>query len=477
MQIKKHIRRLMVGLVAGAQLVAPTIVFGQSDVNEVVVPELSEVFNVEVGQAPKNVIVLIPDGMGTSNTGALRQYLSDGTEITPLDRTLVGQMITSPKNPEDLRNVTDSAAAGTAMATGQKTYSGAIGVDSDGNRLTNLSEIAKSMGKSVGSVATADMTHATPAAFLAHNENRNNNNAIADSYFDDRVDGQLKIDVMLGGGTDFFIREDRNLIEEFQGEGYEYVETKADMMTADGDKLIGLFAPKGMPKYWDMGEETPSLKEMTEKAIEVLNRNEQGFFLMVEGSQIDWANHANDPAGLISEMEDFNNAYEVALNFAIEDGQTLIISAADHDCGGFGMAGYDGNYQWDPVPLRQMTNTPEFIAAAVAEEESVDVLADYIEWQFTSSELQAIEDAIVSGDAYEVAYVTIINALNNRTNSGWTSGDHTGGEVSLYAYGPGWEHFVGMNDNTDVANNVKKLWNYVDDASTEEEATEEDSAA
>lgn len=475
MQFKRNMKKVVAGFVAAAQLIAPAVAFGQSDIDEVVVPDVSEVFNVEVGQTPKNVIVLIPDGLGTSNTGALRQYLSDGAEITALDRTLVGQMITTPKNPEDLRNVTDSAAAGTAMATGQKTYSGAIGVDNDGNRLTNLSEVAKSMGKSVGSIATADMTHATPAAFLAHNENRNNNNEIADSYIDDRVNGEIKIDVMLGGGTDFFIREDRNLIEEFQAEGYEYVETKQDMLSAEGDKLIGLFAPKGMPKYWDMGEETPSLKEMTEKAIEVLNRNEEGFFLMVEGSQIDWANHANDPAGLMSDMEDFNNAYEVALNFAIEDGQTLIISAADHDCGGFGMAGYDGNYHWDPVPLRQMTNTPEYIAAAVAEAGTTDVLADYIAWEFTSSELQAIEDAIVSGDAYNVAYVTIIAALNDRTNSGWTTGDHTGGEVSLYAYGPGWEHFVGMNDNTDVANHVKKLWNYSEEASAEN--VEEDTAA
>lgn len=475
MQFSRKMKKLLVGLLATTQFGGPTVGLAQSNVGEVVVPELSEVFNVEVGQTPKNVIVLIPDGMGTSNTGALRQYLSDGTEITALDRTLVGQMITTPENPDDLRNVTDSAAAGTAMATGEKTYSGAIGVDNDGSRLTNLSEIAKSMGKSVGSVATADMTHATPAAFLAHNESRNNNNEIADSYIDDRVDGEIKIDVMLGGGTDFFIREDRNLIEEFQDEGYDYVETKEDMLNAEGDKLIGLFAPKGMPKYWDMDEETPSLSEMTWKAIDVLSRNEDGFFLMVEGSQIDWANHDNDPVGLISEMEDFNNAYEIALNFAIEDGETLIISAADHDCGGFGMAGYGGDDRWNPEPLRQMSKTPEYIATAVEEAGTTDVLSEYIEWELTSSELQAIEDAIVTGDAYEVTYTTIIEGVNTRTNSGWTSGDHTGGDVSMYAYGPGWEKFVGINDNTDVANNVKQLWDF--DETAFEETTEEESSA
>ena len=455
MSIKKNFGKLVAGFMVGSVLAAPiTTSASQAEID---VPELAETFNIEMGLTPKNVIVMIPDGMGTSNIGALRAYLTGGYEIIEMDKHLVGSMISLPNNGEDGNNITDSAAAGTAMATGSKTYNGSIGMSVDGEELVNLSQVAKEMGKSVGSVVTCDVGHATPAAFLAHVENRNDKNAIVDQYLDDGL-----VDVVLGGGTSFFDREDRNLTQDFIDAGFEYVETKTDLENApvENGKLLGLFAETGMPKYWDMDEDTPSLADMTTKALDVLSQNEKGFFMLVEGSQVDWANHANDIAGQVSDAEDFNNAFTVAVDFARENGEILVLAAADHDTGGFAMAGMNSNGVWDPSALQGMSGTPEAIAAAVRESGSLDTLKDYIDWKFTSSELQAMEDSLVTGNSDEAVYSTIIDAVNLRTNSGWTTGDHSAGEVSLYAYGPGWEKYVGINDNTDIANHIKDFWGY-----------------
>ena len=258
----------------------------------------------------KNVIFLIGDGMGVSYTSAYR-YLQDGAgkfaDRTAFDQYLVGQQMTYPEDSEE--NVTDSAAAATAMSAGIKTYNNAIAVDNDKQKVKTVLEAAKEQGKSTGLVATSEITHATPASFGSHDETRKNMNGIAEDYFDELINGEHKVDVLLGGGKDLFDREDRNLVEEFQKDGFSYVTNKEDMMKDKSGQVLGLFSDRGMPKMIDRSEDIPSLEEMTNSAIERLNKDKDGFFLMVEGSQIDWAGHDNDIVGAMSEMEDFEKAF------------------------------------------------------------------------------------------------------------------------------------------------------------------------
>ncbi|MBS8264459.1 alkaline phosphatase [Mesobacillus boroniphilus] len=409
----------------------------------------------------KNVIFLIGDGMGVSYTSAYR-YLKDNPETTEAEKTefdkyLVGNQMTYPEDPE--QNVTDSASAATAMSAGIKTYNNAIAVDNDGSEVKTVLEAAKENGKATGLVATSEITHATPASFGAHDESRKNMNAIADDYYDELVNGEHKIDVMLGGGVSNFVRNDRNLTEEFQKDGYSYVTNKQDLLNNKNEKVLGLFAPRGMDKMIDRNEETPSLEEMTKSAIERLNKDKDGFFLMVEGSQVDWAGHDNDIVAAMSEMEDFEKAYKAAIEFAKKDKHTLVVATADHSTGGYSI-GADGVYNWFGAPIKAAKRTPDFMAAQIANgADAEETLKKYIDFksvdqpELTAEEIQSVKDAVSKNDAREIDNA-IEKIFDKRSHTGWTTGGHTGEDVPVYAFGPGKERFYGQIDNTDNAKNI-----------------------
>ncbi|UHA58795.1 alkaline phosphatase [Metabacillus litoralis] len=400
----------------------------------------------------KNVIFLIGDGMGVSYTSAYR-YLKDSTDSkfvdrTELDKYLVGQQMTYPEDPE--QNVTDSASAATAMSAGIKTYNNAIAVDNDGSEVKTVLEAAKEQGKATGLVATSEITHATPASFGSHDESRKNMNAIADDYFDELVNGEHKVDVLLGGGTDLFDRQDRNLVEEFQEAGFSYVTNKEELLNDKSGQVLGLFADRGMPKMLDRTDDIPSLEDMTTSAIDRLSQDKDGFFLMVEGSQIDWAGHDNDIVGAMSEMEDFEKAFAAAIEFAKKDKHTLVVATADHSTGGYSI-GANGIYNWFGEPIKAAKRTPDFMAEAIVNGADVEeTLTNYIDLELTSKEVQSVKDAAATGKA-----VNIDNAIekifNTRSNTGWTTGGHTGEDVPVYAFGPSSDRFVGQIENTDHA--------------------------
>ncbi|WP_342387795.1 alkaline phosphatase [Salinicoccus bachuensis] len=410
---------------------------------------------------PKNVIYLIGDGMGVTYNTAYRYYKNGGFSEdmvdTEFDHHLVGQQKTHPHDEEE--NITDSAASATAMATGSKTYNNAIAVDHELNELETALEVAKASGKSTGLVATSEITHATPASFGAHDESRHNHADIADDYFDERINDQMKVDVLLGGGIEYFEREDRNLIEEFQNEGYDFVDSAQEMQQSQNSQLLGLFSEGGLPKKWDRTEEIPSLESMTQTALDTLGQNDEGFFLMVEGSQIDWAGHANDIAGAMSEMEDFEAAFAAAIDFAEEDGETLVVTTADHNTGGFSL-GLDGEYNWNAEPLHEMHRTPEFITEEILETEDIHGTLDaYIDWAFTSEEIGALEEALLlpTADRYGEIEGIIKEAVDKRTFTGWTTSGHTGEDVNVYAYGPGKDNFQGLTDNIEHGDLIKSF--------------------
>ncbi|MEO2202834.1 alkaline phosphatase [Paenibacillus pabuli] len=400
----------------------------------------------------KNIIFLIGDGMGTAYTSAYRYMKDDPStkvmEKTVFDHYLVGAQMTYPD--DDTQNVTDSASAATAMSAGVKTYNAAIAVDNDHTEVKTVLEQAKENGKSTGLVATSEITHATPAAFGAHDISRKNMDAIADDYYDELINGKHKVDVLLGGGKTNFVREDRDLTNEFEKVGFSYVTDRSALLKDTNKQILGLFADGGMDKLIDRTSETPSLAEMTNTAIDRLSSNENGFFLMVEGSQIDWAGHDNDIVGAMSEMEDFAAAFEAAIDFAKEDGETLVVATADHSTGGLTL-GKDGEYNFFVDPIKAAVRTPDYMAAQIAKGASVEeTLKSYLKLELTSEEIQSVKTAAKDADV-----TTIDNAIeaiiDNRSFTGWTTGGHTGDDVPVYAYGPASHRFSGLIDNTNNA--------------------------
>ncbi|MFZ3590758.1 alkaline phosphatase [Bacillus sp. DJP31] len=412
----------------------------------------------------KNVIFLIGDGMGVSYTSAYRYLKNTSTNEyvngTYMDQYLVGQQMTYPEDPA--QNVTDSASAATAMSAGIKTYNNAIAVDNDGSVVKTVLEAAKERGKATGLVATSEITHATPAAFGSHDESRKNMNAIADDYYQDLIAGKHKIDVLLGGGTALFKRADRDLTEEFKNDGFSYVTNKKELMADKNQQVLGLFAPGGMPKMIDRTEDIPSLEEMTNSAINRLNKDKDGFFLMIEGSQIDWAGHDNDIVGAMSEMEDFDKAFKAAIEFAKKDKHTLVVATADHSTGGFSI-GSDGIYNWFGKPITAAKRTPDFMTAEIMKGADVEeTLKKYIDQNIlalTPEEINAVKTSATTKKPIEIDNA-IENIFNKRSHTGWTTGGHTGEDVPVYAFGPAKERFMGQIDNTDMAINIFNLLGY-----------------
>lgn len=412
---------------------------------------------------PKNIIFMIGDGMGPSFVAAHR-YMRDSSSTKNLDRLsfddyLLGAQTTIAD--DEHQNITDSASAATAMSAGIKTYNSAIAVDVNKNEVKTVLEQAKVKGKSTGLVATSEVTHATPAAYGAHDESRKNMPAIADDYFDEMINNKHKVDVILGGGKDYFKRSDRNLIQEFKNDGYKYVANKKGLLKAASDaktkQLLGLFSPGGMPKMIDRDANMPSLKQMTSTALNKLSKNKNGFFLMVEGSQIDWAGHANDITGAMSEMRDFDLAFQEAIKFAKTDCNTLVIATADHSTGGLSM-GQGGEYNFLVDPIKKMKRTPEYLRAQLLKEgANIDaIIKENIGFELKPEEVQAIKAAVASKDAVKIEDA-IEKPVDVRSFTGWTTGGHTGEDVYIYGYGPGSEQWRGSMDNTDNAKRIFKF--------------------
>jgi len=321
----------------------------------------------------KNVILMIGDGMGPQQVGLLETYANSAPhsiykgETTALYKLaqegVIGSSLT---HPEDAI-VVDSACSATMLATGIYTASEVIGIDSKGNHVETVLEKAKSIGKATGVVSDTRLTHATPAAFAAHQPHRSLENDIASDML------KTGVDVMLSGGLRHWIpkstndkgsvykelealtqgdvklkskrKDDRNLLTEAQGEGYSLAFNKDTLEAAQGDKLLGLFAYSGMndgiaySNTKNAPDRTqPTLKEMTEKALSLLSKDKDGFFLMVEGGQIDWAGHSNDAGTMLHEMIKFDEAVSSVYEWAKNRDDTLIIVTADHETGSFGFS-------------------------------------------------------------------------------------------------------------------------------------------
>lgn len=280
---------------------------------------------------PKNIILLIGDGMGLSQVSASLFYTDYTSNFERFP--IIGLIKTSSSS--DL--ITDSAAGATAFASGVKTYNGAVGVSSDSLAIETIVEQISVKGISTGLISTSSITHATPACFYAHVKSRNMQDEIASFLVNSEVD------FFAGGGVKFFNKRNdgQDLFVQLKDKGFEVTTDKLPNKVSDKKQAI-LLSNKGMPSMLeDRGNFLP---KVTELALESLSKNENGFFLMVEGSQIDWGGHDNDSEYLISELLDFDKTIEVALDFAKQNGETLVIVTADHETGGFTLVADNGNY-------------------------------------------------------------------------------------------------------------------------------------
>ncbi len=277
----------------------------------------------------KNIILLIGDGMGTAQIYA---GLTANKGHLNLERC---RHIGFSKTNSSDKFITDSAAGATAFSIGQKTYNGAIGVDSTGKSQETILETAEKNGLATGMVATCSITHATPASFIAHQPSRALDEDIAADFL------KTDIDVFIGGGLKYFAQrtDGRNLVTELKAKNYQIADSTGNLSKYTTGKLAAFMANIHQPKL-SQGRGN-MLVEGTKTALQILSKNEKGFFLMVEGSQIDWGGHANESDYIVQEMIDFDNAIGTALDFAQKDGETLIIVTADHETGGYALTGGD----------------------------------------------------------------------------------------------------------------------------------------
>ena len=281
-------------------------------------------------KGPKNVIVMIGDGMGPAQVYALLLTSQEKTAFERLPYS--GFSITKSASNE----ITDSAAGGSAIANGHKSNNGNVGMNADSIPVPSMLEMFAEQGKKTGVVVTCSVTHATPADFIAHNITRKDNEGIALE-----ISEKEGLDVLFGGGRKYFTerKDGVDLISKMWEKGWNIYDS-LPQIEDNSAKTMVLTCRKHMDSAPKRGDFLP---KATAKAIEMLD-NEHGFFLMVEGSQIDFAGHANDSTTLVEEMRDFDATLNVVLDYAEKDGNTLVVVTADHETGGLSIIDPNGRY-------------------------------------------------------------------------------------------------------------------------------------
>ena len=420
----------------------------------------------------KNIIVMIPDGTSIGGIGLARWYKAydaktdtvDTNVSLALDELASGLVRTYWTNGKSYGAITDSAPAATAFACGVKTNDKYVGVTYESTPVATILEAVKLIGKSTGIVATSNVQHATPAGFTSHYNDRSKYDILGEQQ------AYNGIDVMMGGGSKYLVepyrKDSENIIDVIKSKNYSYVTTKDQMNAVKKGKLWGMFADDAMAYDMDRKEiakTEPSLAEMTAKAIELLSQNDKGFFLMVEGSKDDWAAHANDPIGLISDILAFDDAVNTALDFAKAKQNTMIIIMSDHGTGGIsiGNTATDSSYSKEPVsrfiaPLKKATLTGEGIASKFDAERTniADVMKTYFGIDdLTDEEIKEIKDTEAANMNYTVGPI-----ISKRAALGWTTTGHTGQETNLFTYLPKNDRITGTIENTDVAGICAGVW-------------------
>jgi alkaline phosphatase len=498
----------------------------------------------------RNVILIIGDGMGPQQMGLLFAYARHApgskvhNRIAAMEQMAIDGELGMVRTDPHGALVVDSAAAATQLATGAYAGSEMIGVDFEGNAQPTVVEIARSLGKGTGIVSDTRLTHATPGSFAAHQRDRSMENEIAVDMIEN------KVDVLLSGGLRYFVpqavndtdsaaydaliqmmggvykpysrREDnRNLLLEARND-YKLVFDYKSLADVKEGKVLGLFGNSEMldaiseNKALDSGDRTePTLVEMTKKALELLSQNPKGFFLMVEGGQIDWGGHNNDAGVMLQELLQLDDTIRVVMNWARERDDTLVLVTADHETGSFGFS-YSGkdlpeprqlsgkafgkvpfipNFNYAPHELLdnlaaqkksffeifttydalpEKLKTPETLVTMVNEsvapysitlEDATKILTRTTNRNYkkghpylgteTVPQMPDQQDFFVYGE--NLRFNRLGHILGGQQHVVWGTGTHTNTPVAIISYGPGSENFSGLMHATDVGKRMIEL--------------------
>ena len=427
---------------------------------------------------PKYVFYFIGDGMGIPVINAA-QYYSARTASSYTGIGLYGYgnhkltMCTLPiagiatTDCSD-SHITDSAAAGTALASGTKTDSGMIGMAPDNHELYSIAHTAKAAGKAVGIITTVSIDHATPASFYAHRPNRG-------LYHEIALDG-IETGFDLYGGSGFLkpVKDDVDVYDLYEKAGYVRLRGRDGLKKMKSVKTPVLLtereeAPSNLlAMAIDRSDDDMTLADMVAASIDYLSKRggDEGFFLMAEGGQIDMAFHSNDPKAAIEEVLDFDKAVAVAYDFyRLHPDETLIVVTADHETGGFALGNYDSGYTMNIDCLSGVKCSASMLTAMMRQSDMAwsdartaleetwglggDIEVDDDEWK----RLESIYANSKSEAIYEASKL-----VSRAAGLGWTTGSHTAAPVAIFAAGRMLEPLAGMHDNTEIAKLLKSLY-------------------
>ena len=433
----------------------------------------------------KNVIFMVSDGMGPTSlalTRSWRQY----TEQLPydealfLDDYLIGQSRTRSANTL----VTDSAAGATAFSCGMKSYNGAISVLPDFEPCGSVMEAAKRKGYTTGLVVTTRITDATPAVFVSHARRREMEEDIARQMIGERHPLGRMVDLMFGGGRCKFLpnttrggcrHDDVSVVDIAKERGWGYIDNKKDFDNL-GTKLdlpfLGLFAHEDIPYEIDRQhheDRYPSLEAMTKKALRALSaatkNSDQGFFVMIEGSRIDHAGHANDPAAQVHEVLAYDRAMAAVMDFIKdEETPTLMVATSDHETGGLAVARqlhreYPA-YLWYPGVLANASHSASYVSHEYHKHlnQRSDSTSEDMRAYLSSLSSKALGISDCAQDEIDtlindprIAAYTFADMVSRRAQTGWSTHGHSGADVNIYASNAeAAKALKGNNENTDV---------------------------
>src|SRR5690554_2562138 len=428
----------------------------------------------ELQNEAKNIIFMVSDGMSAGTLTLADMYAQSvvGKHTTWIENYKNGRFKRAMMDTASADSlVTDSAAGGSAWGGGMRVPNGALNMGANGEKYTPILQKFKNEGKKVGCVTTVPITHATPASFCVVNKSRRNQPEIAEQYLD------LKFDVMMGGGDQYVSADKRkdkkDVYGNFVAAGYDVVKTKSDLNKVSNSEapLLGVFSDDPLPYTIDQKSDkelqntVPTLAEMTAVAINKMKSNPQGFVLQVEGGKVDWAAHANDAPGLIYDQIAFDEALKVALDFAIEDKNTLIIVTTDHGNANPGLfKGRKADENFDRFQTMKKSNTwvmqnlhsnlkpnqlkelIEFGQSFSISDDEVKIILNHVEG-LNEEELQ---------DYNKMPYEKYGLIHKKYTNVGFGDMNHSADFVECAAFGPGSELLPPFIENTFLHNMMLK---------------------
>lgn len=424
---------------------------------------------IDKNKKAKNIILMVSDGMSTGTLNMADLYLNrktgKGSNWLQLYKdNRVSRALMDTASASSI--VTDSAAASSSWGGGFRVKNGALNVGPDGTPHLPIWQKFKKAGKMAGCVTTVPITHATPAGFCVNSKSRNSQDDIAEQYLENGFD------IMMGGGQKYFdasTRKDKvDLYQAFRAKGYQVAKTRSEMMAASNDKpVLGVFDEDGLPYAIDrnsdekLKEKIPSLAEMTQKAIDRMKNNPQGFVLQVEAGKVDWAAHANDIGGLLYDQLAFDEAVKIAIDFAEKDGNTLVIITTDHGNANPGIIyGKNANDNFDSIQKYKHTN--EYILNTIQANYTIAQVKEVID--FSNGSTISEEDAKTvltyydglhkeEGGLYNYKKLPFkaFSEMQQKSNSvGWISMDHSADYVELALFGPGSQTLKPFIKNTDL---------------------------